>query len=73
MEYYEKIYKTLILFLEKTILPDTTLYLNNRIINTIKTLDDLIKCPEDQYISRLAYIQLILILAALKKRVKKDL
>jgi hypothetical protein len=72
-EHCEEIHKALVLFLEKTTLPDTTSCSDSRVVNTIKTLDDLIKCPGDQYISRLAYVQLTSILAALKERAKKDL
>ncbi|KAK4151488.1 hypothetical protein C8A00DRAFT_17097 [Chaetomidium leptoderma] len=58
--------------LEKTTLPDNTTSTDSQVLERIRELDKRIKCPEDQAVSRLAYIQLTRMLAALRKKIQDD-
>jgi hypothetical protein len=58
--------------LEKTSLPDNTTSTDSQVLEMIRELDKRIRYPEDRVISRLAYIQLTRMLAALRKKIQDE-
>ena len=66
----EKIYGTWTLLLTKTTLPYNATCTDNRVGNVVSTLGGIFAKPENQYQSRLAYVQLTRIVAALNQVVK---
>ena len=58
--------------LEKTTLPDNTTSTDDRVLERIRELDNRIRYSEDRVVSRLAYIQLTRMLAALRKKIQDD-
>ncbi|RYP47357.1 hypothetical protein DL768_006568 [Monosporascus sp. mg162] len=58
--------------LDQSSLPYNASSTDDRVLDKIRTLDDVIRRPTDPIISRLAYVQLTWMLAALKKKISDD-
>ncbi len=68
----EEIHRTWKELLEKTTLPNDTESTDSRVSDAIRAIDNKIKCGENGSVRALAYIQLIRILAALRKKIQED-
>ena len=55
-EQCEIIYKSWALLLDKTTLLDNITYTDSRVVDAIRALDNIIKCPENNIHLRIAYI-----------------
>lgn len=71
-EHCETIHKVWKELLEKTSLPDNTASTDSQVLERFRELDSRIRSTENRDISRLAYIQLTRMLAALGKKIQDD-
>lgn len=58
--------------LDQSTLPENVPCTDNRVLDKIRALDNLIRHPESQMMSRLAYVQLTQMLAALRRKINDD-
>ena len=71
-EHCEKILEAWAWLLGQSALPDNVLCTDNRVLDKIRALDNLIRHTEDQIMSRLAYVQLTRMLAALRQKISDN-
>jgi arsenate reductase-like glutaredoxin family protein len=68
-EHCEEIYRTWEELLRKTSLLDNATSTDSCVLSAIRAFDNMIKRPESQGVARLAYVQLIRVLADLRKKI----
>ncbi|KAK0637174.1 hypothetical protein B0T17DRAFT_101614 [Bombardia bombarda] len=68
----ESIHKGWALLLDKTTLPDNTTCTDSRVVDAIRALDNIIKCPGNNIHLRIAYVQLARMMTCLKEKIRDD-
>jgi len=68
----ENIHKGWASLLGQTTLPDNTSCTDSRVADAIRTLDNMIRCPENKIALRITYVQLRRMMNSLKQKVKDD-
>ena len=71
-EHCEEIFKAWLSVLSTATLPENITHADSRVADVIVSLNNIITTSETPYYPRLAYIQLIRVLATLKERIKSD-